>query len=86
MIKQILILNKRDALTLEYLKKIRSISDIENAIKDIPTGRKIYLTNILKILNVQVPEHIYHECADLPDVQKYLDNIYSKIKVKKKRV
>jgi hypothetical protein len=71
-LNDVIIANERDRLTLAYLVKIRPANAIQQAINDIHPNKKVYVSNIIKALGVEVPEHIYHVATD---PKPYLENL-----------
>ena len=59
----VLILSDRDRIEYNYMLKIRGEQAIRWAITQLPGNRKPYVSNIAKILMLEIPEN-------LPDPQK----------------
>ncbi|MGO3683473.1 MAG: hypothetical protein ACTJGV_02005 [Proteus vulgaris] len=56
----VLILSKRDAIEFNYLLEIKGSASIKYAVKSIKGNRFAYVSNLAKILKVDIPK-------DLPD-------------------
>lgn len=76
-LNDVILMNDRDRLTFEYLKKIRPEIAILKAIRSIHENKKIYVSNLVKQLDIDIPEHIYHVTAD---PKKYLEILKKNIK------
>lgn len=76
-LNDVILSNDRDKLTLEYIKKIRPENAIIKAINSIHENKKVYVSNLVKALNLEIPEHIYHVAVD---PKKYLDELKLKLK------
>ena len=61
----VLILSKRDAIEFDYLLKIKGSAAIKYAAKSIKGNRFAYVSNLAKILQVDIPK-------DLPDPSKVI--------------
>lgn len=61
----VLILSKRDAIEFDYLLKIKGSASIKYAVKSIEGNRLAYVSNLAKILKVDIPK-------DLPDPEKVI--------------
>lgn len=68
--RHIIIENDRDKRTLHYLKQVRSDDMIITAIKVVKKRKlRLYLTNIARVLQVDIPEHLPHLPDELADTQ-----------------
>lgn len=61
--QKVIIESRRDQAMYDYLVKLVGDKNIENALKQLAGDRKPYLSNLFKVLNVDVPDSCMFEPA-----------------------
>lgn len=54
----IIISSERDRLGIEYLKRVVGEAKISAAVAKIPAGNKPYISNVARILKIEIPKDL----------------------------
>lgn len=79
----VLILSKRDAKEFNYLLKIKGSDSIKIAVRSVKGNRLTYVSNLAKILKVDIPNDLPDPSEVIP-IEQGLEMLKSVMRMRKK--
>ena len=57
-LSQVVIQSTRDQRTLDFLVETCGVAAVESACRQVPAGRRLYVSNLARVLKITIPERV----------------------------